>query len=165
MKIVQLNPAHAEDYRKLRLEALHGDPEAFSSSFEEENAYSIDTFKNRFQSAFAFTFGAFEEEQLIGIVTLVKEQKLKLKHRASIFAMYVTPEKRGCGVGKRLVANAINKAKEDNAIQQLYLSVTATNEAAKKLYSSFGFEAYGRDKRALKVNNEYLDEDYMVLYF
>ncbi|MDP4172175.1 MAG: GNAT family N-acetyltransferase, partial [Bacillota bacterium] len=96
---------------------------------------------------------------------LVKEQKLKLKHRASIFAMYVTPAKRGCGVAKCLIEHAINKAKENHEIEQLYLSVTATNEAAKKLYSSFGFEAYGHDKRALKVNNKYLDEDYMVLYF
>ncbi len=36
---------------------------------------------------------------------------------------------------------------------------------AKGLYESLGFEVYGRERRALKIGDEYVDEELMVLYF
>jgi len=32
------------------------------------------------------------------------------------------------------------------------------------LYASLGFEVFGTEKRALKVGQRYVDEDYMVLF-
>ena len=49
--------------------------------------------------------------------------------------MYVSPEKRGSGIGKALVREAIKKAKELKDVEQVYLTVITTNEPAKKLYS------------------------------
>jgi ribosomal protein S18 acetylase RimI-like enzyme len=105
------------------------------------------------------------EDQLIGIVTLVTERRNKLKHRANIAAMYVDPEYRRSGTGKKLLEEAIKKAKELEGIEQIYLSVTSTNEAAIKLYLSLGFTTYGKDIKALKINNRYYDEDLMAIYF
>ncbi|WP_425415445.1 N-acetyltransferase family protein [Peribacillus loiseleuriae] len=159
-----MKPLDAENYRNFRLEGLQNKPESFGSSYEEEKENLIETYKSRFQSDESFTFVAFENEKLIGVVTLVKENKLKLKHKANIFAMYVSPETQGIGIGKSLMVKAIKKAKGLKGIEQIYLTVVTTNESAKKLYSFLGFEVFGREKRALKLNNTYFDEEHMVLF-
>ena len=104
--------ADAEAYRNLRLEALQNNPEAFGSSFEEEKDNPIELFAGRFESQGSYTIGVFDQEQLVGVATLVQESKHKLKHKASIFAVYVSSKKRGLGIGKRLMVEAINKARE-----------------------------------------------------
>jgi ribosomal protein S18 acetylase RimI-like enzyme len=164
LQIRRLESNHAAIYRSLRLEALQGHPEAFGSSYEEEKEFPSETFENRLKEQNSFTFGAFENEKLIGVVTLVLEKKNKLKHRANIVAMYVDPEKRRYGIGKSLMLEAINKAKTIEGIEQIYLVVTSINEPAKKLYYSLGFETYGKDKRALKIENKYFDDELMVLF-
>ncbi|RCW62134.1 GNAT family N-acetyltransferase [Saliterribacillus persicus] len=165
MKIRQLNPTDAEEYLSIRLEALKDSPYAFASSYEEEKNQSAEKYKNRFDSPVSsFTFGAFEDSQLVGVVTLVKQQLFKLRHRASIVAMYIKPEKRGNGIGKALVSNVIQKAQKLDGIEQIYLTVVTTNSPAKKLYSSCEFEIFGKEKRALKLDNTYYDEEHMVLF-
>ena len=164
MNIRVLDSQYAEIYRNIRLEALRNYPEAFGSSFEEESQWPLDNFKIRLTDNHSFTFGFFDNEQLDGVVTLVFEKRIKLKHRANIFAMYVRPEKCGSGIARKLMTMAIEKAREVEAIEQIYLAVVSTNEAAKKLYRSLGFEIYGKEKKALLVNNVYYDEDLMVLF-
>ncbi|WP_317935242.1 GNAT family N-acetyltransferase [Sporosarcina aquimarina] len=46
----------------------------------------------------------------------------------------------------------------------MYITVVTTNSTAKKLYTSLGFEKFGTEKRALKVDGDYFDEDLMVLF-
>lgn len=165
MKIRQLNSQDAQHYLNIRLEALQKNPEAFASSYEEEKNHSVDKYIDRFKySQDSFTFGALEGSELVGVVTLVREKVLKLRHRANIVAMYVTQEKRGYGIGKALLTEAIQKAKDIGGIEQIYLTVVTTNESAKRLYSSFGFEIFGTEKHALNYNNTYFDEDHMVLF-
>lgn len=164
MNIRQLTAADAESYRIIRLQALQEHPEAFSSSFEEESQYPLDVFRDRFQSNDSFTFGAFENDVLVGTVTLLMEKKLKLKHRASIVAMYVAPNYRKKRVGHALMVEALKKTKENNGIEQIYLSVEASNTPAKKLYTSFDFEVYGIEKKAIKIGDNYFDEEHMVLF-
>lgn len=164
MQIQILGSNQATIYRTIRLEGLQKHPEAFASSYEEEVEFSIGKFESRLNEEASYTFGAFDRERLLGVVTLVIEKKSKLKHRAHIFAMYVNPESRKLGIGKSLMLAAIEKAKTREGIEQVYLTVTSSNETAKKLYQSLGFEKYGEDKRALKVNGTYFDEDLMVLY-
>lgn len=78
--------------------------------------------------------------------------------------MYVSPEIRGLGVGKELLSKAINQAKSIESIEKLNLIVVTTNESAKKLYTRLGFEIFGMEKHALIINNNYYDEEYMVLF-
>lgn len=164
MNIKVLQPIDGESYRNIRLEALKSNPEAFASSYEEEKENSVDFYKNRLNPGLATTFGAFIENKLVGVVSLVIENKLKLSHRANIYAMYVTPSERGTGIGKKLMLEAINKAREIEGVEQIYLTVVTINISAKHLYHSLGFEIYGEDKRALKIDESYYDETHMVLY-
>lgn len=164
MKIRLLQPLDAEEYFNLRLEALQNNPEAFAASFDEEKEQPIEKYIMRFQSEESFTFGAFDKEKLVGVVTLIQEKLIKLRHRATIVAMYVSLEKRGMGIGKALLEEVIAKAKEVENVEQVYLTVVSTNEPAKKLYSLMGFECYGTEKRALQLGDDYYDEDLMVLF-
>ncbi|WP_411955056.1 N-acetyltransferase family protein [Alkalibacillus sp. S2W] len=165
MEIRELYPNDAEEYLTIRLEALKNNPSAFASSYEEEKNVYAEKYKSSFNNkSSAITFGAYEESQLVGVVTLVKEQPLKLSHRANIVAMYIKPEKRGYGIGKALVLSVIEQTKNIGGIEQIYLTVVTTNVPAKKMYASCGFEVFGIDRRALKVDHTYYDEEHMVLY-
>lgn len=166
MEIRLLNPADAEKYWALRLEALQNNPEAFSSSYEEaiKRENPIEQTARNFQTEGNYTFGAFEDQQLIGMVTLFQERSIKIRHKANIVAVYVTPTKQGQSVGKALLIEAINKAKTLDSIKKINLTVTAGNEKAKNLYIRLGFKVFGYEEKALNINSVFYDEEHMVLH-
>jgi RimJ/RimL family protein N-acetyltransferase len=166
VKVRLLEPADAQSYWHLRLEALKQNPEAFASSYEEaiQRQNPVEQVVKNLNKEGNYTFGAFENKELIGVVTLVQEKSLKLQHRANIFAMYVTPKKQGVGAGKALLTEAVNKAKRLETIEKVNLSVVSSNEKAKRLYTSLGFKVFGVEEDALKVNEVYYDEEHMVLF-
>ncbi|WP_026584070.1 GNAT family N-acetyltransferase [Bacillus sp. J33] len=165
MDIRLLQPEDAAGYKELRLEGLKKNPESFGSSYEEEVGRPTAVYRERFKAENSVHFGAFEDGQLVGMVSLVRETGLKMKHRANIYAMYVTESSRQKGIGKRLISEAVEKAREWDGVEQIHLAVMSENVPAKKLYSSFGFEVYGKERHALKINGVYYDEDLMALYF
>ncbi len=164
MIIRLLTKLDSAKYKSLRLEALKNNPEAFSSSYEEEKDMTIQQTEARLNSEQSHTYGAFTEEDLVGIATLVIETKKKIQHRASIVAVYVQQDSRKGGIGKSLLTELIKKAKNLPGIEQIYLTVTASNLPAKKLYHALGFETYGIEKRALKIEHTYYDDELMVLF-
>ncbi|MEK5038501.1 GNAT family N-acetyltransferase [Sporosarcina sp. FSL K6-3457] len=164
MKVRCLTAQDAEAYLAIRLKALQNNPEAFGSSYEEEKGQPVEKYILRFQSNDSITVGAFVDDQLVGVVTLFRESLAKLQHRANIIAMYVAPDQRGLGIGKSLMVEAIQVANNWAGVEQVYLTVVTTNESAKKLYASLGFEVFGIEKRALKVVDTYFDEEHMVLF-
>lgn len=155
---------HADIYRSLRLKALKNNPEAFSSSYEEEVVLPLSVFEKRLQSTETFIFGAFSDNRLVGTVTLVKESKRKLQHRATIYAMYVSEESRQKGIGKALMVNALEKARNLKTIEQIYLTVVKENKTAKSLYKLSGFQVYALERKALIIDDNYYDEEHMVCF-
>ena len=165
MEIRQLESNDAVAYHFIRLEALQSNPNSFAASYEEESKQTAEKYKARFATpSNSFTFGAFEDDQIVGVVTLVRERLLKLSHRASIVAMYTKSAKRGCGVGKALLNKAIEKAHLLEGVEQIYLTVVSTNVPGKKLYASHGFKVFGKEINALKYKGTYYDEEHMVLF-
>ena len=167
MNIRLLKPSDAKGYWKLRLEALKQNPEAFATSYEEaiKRVNPVEGLARSLANKENFTFGAFNNNGiLVGVVTLLQETSLKLRHKANILAMYVSPEARGLGVGQELLLEAINQAKSIETIKKTNLTVVTTNESAKGLYAKLGFKIYGTEEQALIMNNNYYDEEYMVLF-
>jgi ribosomal protein S18 acetylase RimI-like enzyme len=168
MEIRKLNSSDAEDYVRLRLEALRENPEAFVTTYEETVSIGhealVQKTAKRLSSQEAFTIGAFVEERLVGVVTFMREQKTKQRHKGSVFAMYVTPSERGKGIGKRLLEELIERAKRLNGLEQLHLTVVSNNDAAVQLYRSLGFEVYGTERNAMKFEEQYWDEWLMVRF-
>ncbi|WP_260564443.1 GNAT family N-acetyltransferase [Bacillus pumilus] len=166
LNIRLLIPDDAEEYAALRLEALRLHPKDFAMSYEEEQIGTIEKYAARFASVqFTWTFGAFDQGKLVGMVTLIQENLQKLKHRANVAAMYVTAGARGKGVGKALIMEVLSFAGKRHDIEQMYLSVVTTNHSAKRLYRSIGFESYALEEKALKwPDHTYVDEEKMVLF-
>jgi ribosomal protein S18 acetylase RimI-like enzyme len=166
MEVLRLDRTHAEDYLRLRLEALQTNPEAFGASYEEtiSRENPLEHTAARLDQRENYTYGAFIDDTLSGMLVLVPETAEKMKHKASIFGMYVTPEHRGKGIARTMLEKAIVQAGNLKGIEQINLTVVTTNDSAKGLYSSIGFHVYGMEKRAIKYKGEYFDEEYMVLF-
>ncbi|MED1265263.1 GNAT family N-acetyltransferase [Bacillus mycoides] len=161
-----LTKEDAKKYWGLRLQALQVNPEAFITTYEEAVSQEnpLERVASNLSSNSSCTFGAFNEEnQLIGVVTLLTEEKQAYKHKGHIVAMYVDAQNRRNGMARELIGKAIQTAKEMK-LEQLKLGVVSTNEPAKKLYESMGFKTYGIEKRAIKINGVYSDDEYMVLF-
>ena len=165
LEIRILTADDAEEYRMLRLRALQEEPEAFGSSWEEENARPLEQTAARLQGEGMTAFGAFDDDgKLVGMVRLHRHDGVKVRHKADIISMYVAPEVRGRGVGRMLLEAAIEHARATPGVEQLLLAVNATNTPARNLYLSLGFEPFGREPLALKLGDRYYDEEIMALF-
>jgi ribosomal protein S18 acetylase RimI-like enzyme len=165
LEVRLLTPADAAAFRDIRLQALHEEPTAFTSSAEEFSHQTLDKIATRFRSdpAESFMLGAFQDRQLVGLVGFYRETALKQRHKGSIISLYVVPEARGQGLGRALMREAIRRVRDIDGVQRLLLGVMVTQTAARQLYESLGFVAYGREARAVKVDEQFYDEDFMVL--
>ena len=164
MHIRRLNSHDAPAYQAIRLAGLQEAPLAFAASYEEEKDLLIAILEGRLAvKADRGSFGAFEHEVLVGVVTLGREDRLKLAHKAFIWGMYVAPVARGRGAGRALLTEALALGRSLPEIRQINLSVTAGNVAAIRLYESLGFKPFGLEPKALMVDGELHDEILMCL--
>jgi RimJ/RimL family protein N-acetyltransferase len=160
LKVRRLEASDVADYRELRLESLKIHPEAFASSWEYESEKPISWWAERLETAAVFG-GWVNNSPLVGIVRFGVPDAAKLRHKGMLWGMYVRPEARGTGLALALVQQVVAHARP--LVEQVCLTVVASNVAARRLYSAAGFEEYGLERRALKVGSEYYDEVLMVL--
>jgi ribosomal protein S18 acetylase RimI-like enzyme len=167
MDVRFLTPDDAGEWWKLRLEALLGDPEAFSSSAEEHQQLELEDVKKRLSSEAgdSFVVGAFDGIRLAAMAGFAREKGLKTQHKGRIWGVYVTPERRGQGIGRKMLQMLLERGAAIEGIEQVMISVAVTQAAAVSLYRSLGFETWGREPRALRVGGRWIDEEYMVLPF
>lgn len=149
----------------IRLRSLQENPEAFGSTHHDTLQRGNETYRQRLRQPHDTTcfFGAFADDRLVGIVAYRRESGAKSQHKGYIISMYVTPEQRGRGIGKALLAEAIALARAAPGLDHLLLGVVTVNAAARHLYHSLGFEVYGPEPRALKQDDRYWDEELMIL--
>ncbi len=167
MHIRPLAEADVEIYRAFRLHSLHESPHAFTNSYEEFTRRSPESIAQRFRdqanSATNFTLGAFEDDRLVGMIAFFREEAVKLRHKGYLVSMYVAPEYRGRGIARALLLDAIERARQQPELVQLLLGVVETQTTAKHLYETLGFQVYGREPHAVKIGDEYFDEEFMLL--
>jgi ribosomal protein S18 acetylase RimI-like enzyme len=163
MHLRQLTEADVEIYRELRAYCLRESPLAFTNSYEEFSQRTLDSIAQQLRGHENFTLGAFEDEQLVGMVGFYRENALKLWHKGYIVSMYVLPEYRWRGIARALLIEAIARAKRLPDLKQLLLGVVVTQTTAKRLYESLGFVVYGREPDAVKIGDEYFAEEFMLL--
>jgi ribosomal protein S18 acetylase RimI-like enzyme len=159
VNIRELAGSDVARYRALMMRGLQEHPAAFRISPKDEGEPLVP-----FASAPAgdFTLGAFgENDELLGVLSFQRETRLKLRHKGTLFRMYVRAEATRQGVGRSLLREAIRRATQLEGLEQLNLTVVSTNSIAKALYASFGFESFALERNGVKNGGTYLDEEQM----
>lgn len=143
VKYRPLQPEESKIYRAIRLESLKKYPESFGASYEE----ALKTEKFRIESDIEdqtperFVYGAFTDQQLIGICVFVKGEN----KTGNIYQMYVKKDFQGQNIGFGLIQAVINEVKNRFNTIEILLEVTSGNDQAFYLYRKIGFKEIKKD--------------------
>jgi ribosomal protein S18 acetylase RimI-like enzyme len=177
--LILLQPADAARYARLRLRMLEDSPWAFASSPEDDMARDLgllaaklgeaqnsivavegDSARNASGGNASTAAGAAE---LVAAAGVVRMKPRKSSHRASIWGVFVLPEHRGRGLGRKVVETAIGLARSWPGVVYVDISVSMNSPAARELYERLGFEAWGREPEALEHGGRRFDEVHLSL--
>lgn len=164
--IRKLRPDEATIYRGVRLNCLKNESSYFGSTYEEDvrtPKLMFETFIEE-DSPEHVMFGVFDAEQLVGITGFHRMARQRAMHRGEIVQVYVDPKYRGQNLGETLIRYVLDYAFSLDGIEQVQLSVIASNQAAIHLYEKIGFKTFGLQPNYFKVGDSYLDQKFMQLF-
>lgn len=146
--IRRLTAGDAAAFHALRQEAMTTDPDSLATTLAEERAKTLE------QVAAALTgnvvFGAFLEGDLVGMAGFGRLKPARERHKGLVWSMYVRAAGRGRGLGDALLRAVIDHARGE--VEVLQLVVVSTNAPAVALYERHGFQRWGLEPRALKLD-------------
>ena len=161
---VTIRPATEADtaaYRTLRLAALKGDPQAFSSNYESNLAKPASFWEERLRASGtpgALTlFFAVREGRLIGMCGVAPGDSPKTRHSADIVSVYVRPKWRGQRIAEILVTAGLDWARTQG-VRIAKLGVSTANTPAIRCYTRCGFAVYGIEPQAIYHDGVFYDE-------
>lgn len=164
MDIVRLTPHHAPAYRALMLDAYARHPDAFTSSVDERAALPLAWWQARLApgaDAAEAVWASVAGDDIQGVAGLSFERREKVRHKATLFGMYVRPEQRGQGLGRQLVEAVLAHARALPHIAVVQLTVSDGNAGAIALYRTAGFEAWGCEPLAVRVGDGFVRKWHM----
>lgn len=153
----------ADAFVVLRRAMLADTPWAFASSPEIDRGCKPELVRDSVTRDGSAILGAFDGDALIGAAGLVRDDKPKRRHIATIWGVYVEPSARRVGVGRRIVETAIALARTWTGVECLQLTVSEKAIAAQRLYQSLGFSTWGFEPDALRVDGRSFKETHMRL--
>jgi RimJ/RimL family protein N-acetyltransferase len=155
-------------YKQLRDECLHDFPEAFTSDYATERHRTPESYTSRLGTPNSghCLWGAFDVAgQLQGSIAMEKDRdpRPQRAHLATVTAVMVRQSAQRQGIAPLLIAACADAAKANPQLDQLILTVTASNTHVVRLYERAGFVAYGLLPRAICVQGQYFDKLHMRL--
>jgi ribosomal protein S18 acetylase RimI-like enzyme len=163
ISVVVLGPQDWRDLRAIRLEALRSEPAAYSSSYEETLARSDEHWQQRLASDHSVHLLARAQSRPIGMVGGYLGSDEGDESVAVVFGMYVAREYRGRGIGRLLLSSLIDRLSAFPQISTIRLGVTETQDPARALYESMGFQVIGKTEEGIVVDGRQVDELIMEL--
>jgi ribosomal protein S18 acetylase RimI-like enzyme len=163
ISVVVLGQQDWRDLRAIRLEALRSEPAAYSSSFEETLARSDEHWQQRLASDHSVHLLARAQSRPIGMVGGYLGSDEGDESVAVVFGMYVAREYRGRGIGRLLLSSLIDRLSALPQISTIRLGVTETQDPARALYESMGFQVIGKTEEGIVVDDRQVDELIMEL--
>lgn len=164
IEIRQLVTADAPAYREVMLEGYAAHPEAFTSTATERAALPLAWWLKRLgeePSAEAQVFGAIDAGTIVGVAGLRFETQEKIRHKATLFGMYVPAPRRGQGIGRRLVMHVLAHAARRPDLRLVQLTVSEGNRAAEALYQHCSFVRFGVEPLAMAVAGGFVAKVHM----
>ncbi|MEN0019951.1 MAG: GNAT family N-acetyltransferase [Planctomycetota bacterium] len=160
-----LTPDDVTLYAALRREMLLDAPWAFCSGPDDPGAGGADEalILQRLAQPETTTFVIEDGPRLVASATVIRLDRRKLRHRAEIVAVYVTPSHRNRGLGRAVLTAAIQQAKAWQGVESIALSASSNSPAAIALYESLGFVVWGREPGAMRVGDHTYDEVHLQL--
>lgn len=154
--------ARWERYRAVRLRSLAESPDAFRSTLAEEQQRTDRAWAERLSAAALSgedcPLIAEDDQGAIGLVWAKVDSSDK--SAVNVFQMWVSPQHRPLGVGRKLLGAVISWAQARNA-RSLHLGVTCGDSPAVRLYVREGFQAVGSTE-ALRSGSELLAQSMML---
>ena len=149
-----IRPLEAKDaiqYKQFRLFAFKTAPYAFSESFEDEKELPLAHFEKYLSHGKEdLTLGAFSSNQLVGIITFKKDQRLKALHKSYVHTLFVHPTFRSQKIGHLLVEEVLNHAQKINGLKYIFAWVLdSAFGSARTFYRRHGFSQIGP-----RINND-----------
>lgn len=165
MHVRPLSHSDASAFCALRVRALIEHPEAFGRTPEEVDPVAVWAERLRVdaESDLDCLLGAFDGDRLVAVAGCHRERAVKQRHIVHIWGVYVVPEHRRTGLGRRIFTAAVDHATAWQGVEQIWLDVTTVNTGARALYASCGFRSVAIKPRSLKIGDRYYDEELMAL--
>lgn len=160
-QIRRLTPADAKAFREIRIEGIRNHPTAFGSGLANVIDQPLSYFEGWLQDL--NVYGTFEDDELVAVAAFAQGKGANACHTAILIAVYARPQAQGRGIMRRMVERICQDAKQEG-IEQMTLSVVSSNLAAVKTYVKLGFERYGLNRKSIKYDGEYYDQDLMVRF-
>jgi ribosomal protein S18 acetylase RimI-like enzyme len=101
--------------------------------------------------------------RLVAMAGIIRETRTKQRHRSSIWGVYVSPSHRGRGLGRAVVEACMHHARTWAGVDSVALSVSSEGTAARALYESLGFIAWGTEPDSLRVDGSSVSQHHMLL--
>jgi ribosomal protein S18 acetylase RimI-like enzyme len=142
-------------FRELRLRSLLDSPEAFGSTYGDESSQTERAWRDwaagRWRGGTAAVFvGRADDGTPVGTATGAEYEAEP--GVAYVYAMWVAPDARGVGAGRALL-DAVAEWARSRGCRRLFLSVTESNETARRFYEASGFADTG-ERRSLREGSE-----------
>ncbi len=163
--IRKLQASDSKDFYRVRLMALELHPEAFGSGADAFSKATDEQVQKLLTQDIAndFTLGIFPGQEMAGVISLKREYKNSVQHKATIWGFFVHPDLRGQGHGKSLLTALIAEARSLEGLEYLRAVVTLNNSKTPAVFSSAGFSEYGLEKSGIKEGSRYFDQSFMRL--
>ncbi len=163
--VLRLSAEHVDAYRALMLQAYDQHPDAFTSSHAERAALPMAWWLARMgasgSNAHEMAFGAFHNGQLAGVAGLSLETRERVRHKATLFGMFVPQQHRQLGLGRQLVQAVLDYARSPVGVRQVVLTVTQGNTSAERLYAGCGFRVFGVEPDAVALGTGFVSKVHM----
>ena len=165
MEVRRLTPADYDSFYGLRLAGLEEFPITFATDAQAWRSASKETIErllvNSYEREDTPILGAWEEGELVGMVGLNRDLRPSVAHKSTLWGFYVAANYRQQGVGLNLLNELFSLARTISGLRQMRAVVNVENEAALKLLMKVGFEQFGREPDAKKVNGILYDQIYL----
>lgn len=163
---VTIRPLNAQDapaFQQIRLQAISDSPTSVWPTYAEEAQRSLDETALRIaRTDTQLVVGAFDGTHLVGIAGMRREALQQVRHKATLWGVFISPEQRRDGLARTLITRLVDWARAQGVLQ-VHLYVNTENTRARDLYAALGFTTIGLEPDAMCVGGKYFDEDHMML--